>query len=109
MRGVLRITVAILGICVASSAWAQPTDDKKKQAKEHYKNAETAMAASAYEYAASEYGMAYELMKDPILFFKIGEADQKAGKCAAAITYYKRYLKEGNPNADFKKKTDDRI
>ncbi|HTJ41409.1 MAG TPA: hypothetical protein VL463_04910 [Kofleriaceae bacterium] len=94
---------------MASVAHAQPSDDAKKEAREHYKNAETAMAGQAYEYAASEYGMAYEIMKDPILFLKIGNADAKAGKCTIAITYYKRYLKEGNPSAEQKKLAEDRI
>jgi hypothetical protein len=108
MRGISAIVIAV-GLAFGAVAHAQPADDAKKQAREHYKNAETAMAAAAYEYAASEYGAAYELMKDPVLFFKIGDANQKAGKCAAAVTYYKRYLKEGNPNESFKKDTEARI
>ena len=110
MRGIAAAFAVIVGISVASSgARAQPSDDAKKQAIEHYKNAETAMAGQAYEYAASEYGMAYELMKDPILFFKIGVADAKAGKCTIAITYYKRYIKEANPDAEHRKLAEDRI
>jgi len=90
----------------AAGAAAQPADKPDfKKAAEHYKNAEAAMAGAAYEYAASEYGIAYEITKDPVLFFKIAQADEKAGKCPAAVTYYRRYLKEGHPNDEFKKNT----
>src|SRR5262245_1206817 len=97
MRGISALLAVMVISLSAAVASAQGADDKKKQAIEHYKNAETAMAAAAYEYAASEYGMAYELMKDPLLFFKIGQADEKAGKCPIAVNYYRRYLKESIP------------
>ena len=67
------------------------------------------MAERRYDDAAREYGAAYEVSKDPVLFFKIGSALDKADKCAVAITYYRRYLREAKPSANFQKLTTERI
>ena len=96
-----------VGAAVPGTAHARGTDLSK--AKAHYKAAEAAMAAGKYADAAAEYGMAYEITKDPVLFFKIATADEKAGKCDLAVTYYRRYLKDGSPDAEYKKLTQERI
>ncbi|MCE9579293.1 MAG: hypothetical protein K8W52_39580 [Deltaproteobacteria bacterium] len=108
LRRVFAIVVvgAAMVVTLASPASAQP--DFKKAA-EHYKNAEAAMAAEKWDSAASEYGIAYEITRDPVLFFKIAGAADKGGKCPLAITYYRRYLKEASPNEEFRKKTTERI
>lgn len=67
------------------------------------------MASGRYEDAVRSYGAAYEISKDPVLFFKLGSALDKAGKCAAAITYYQRYLREAKPAENFDKLTKSRI
>jgi len=78
-------------------------------AKMHYANAEKAMQDGKYDDAASEYGVAYDITKDPVLFLKIGNAEEKAGKCAQAVVYWNRYLKEGSPSEDFKESTQAKI
>src|SRR5687768_14234086 len=120
MRTRLAILVALAAGVVGSvaarpaPALAQPADkaDNKadmKEAAKHYKEAEAAMARGDYELAATSYAVAYEITRDAVLFYKIAIAKHKAGKCDAAVTYYRRYLKEGNPDAEFKRLTEERI
>ncbi|MBP8808049.1 MAG: hypothetical protein KBG48_22330 [Kofleriaceae bacterium] len=104
MRSLCGVALAV-GL-TAGVAAAQPD---YKAAAEHYQLAETAMARGAYTDAALEYGIAYDITKDPILFFKIGQANDKAGRCAVALTYYNRYLKEGNPSPEYRRLTEERV
>lgn len=78
-------------------------------AKRHYDTAERASAAGDHAVAAREYLTAYDITKDPILFFKIGQAYDKAGDCRSAITYYQRYIGEANPTADYKQRTEELV
>ena len=71
------------------------------RAKELYQSAEAAMQDGRFDDAARDYGAAYELSKDPVLFFKIGRAHQGGGKCELAVAYYRRYLHEGKPTESF--------
>jgi hypothetical protein len=83
--------------------------DDKTDAKQHYQDAEKAMADGKYDVAAEEYGAAYAIMKDPILFYKIGNANLLAGNCDAAVVYFKRYLAEKKPTDSSKEATEDKI
>ena len=49
-----------------------------------------------FDDAIRDYGAAYELSRDPALFFKIGRANERAGKCEVAVSYYRRYLRQGH-------------
>jgi hypothetical protein len=101
---------AALALAVtAGLAGAQPAQPDYKAAAVHYKAAESAMASGDYSAAALEYGIAFDITKDPILFFKIGQANDKAGRCAIALTYYNRYLREGNPSAEYRALTEERV
>jgi hypothetical protein len=110
-------TRALVSLLAASLAAAQPalaqnagaSGDPKEQAKVHYQNAEAAMKEGRFAGAAAEYIEAYELMKDPLLFYKIGVAYQSAGDCAKALVYFKRYIREGKPAADLEAKTNEKI
>lgn len=97
------VVVALVG----TSAFAQPADTAR--AKELYLSAEAAMAAQDYETAARDYGAAYEISKDPVLFYKIGTANERAGKCSVAVIYYRRYLAAGKPTPAFVDITNARI
>ena len=77
-------------------ARAQSAPDLE-HAKLLYELATEAMATGRYDDAASDYRQAYALTKDPIMFFKIASANEKAGKCDLALAYYRRYLHEANP------------
>ena len=67
------------------------------------------MKDGRFDDAARDYAAAYELSKDPALFWKLGRASEKAGKCDLALTYYARYLRDGNPSEQFTATTKERI
>ncbi|HUQ02911.1 MAG TPA: hypothetical protein VM261_10470 [Kofleriaceae bacterium] len=96
-----------LALAAPTSSFAQ--GDEVETAKAHYKAAMEAEKAGNYAGAALEYGIAYDIMKDPILFFKIGVANEKAGKCNIALTYFARYMKEGNPSDEYKRVTEEKV
>jgi hypothetical protein len=67
------------------------------------------MKDGQFDDAMRDYGAAYELSKDPALLFKIGRANERAGRCEVAVTYYARYLRDGTPNEKFATMTRERI
>ena len=104
-----RALVAFAALLSAAPALAQPPPGQPDfaAAKQHYQAAEDASAKGDHATAAREYGIAYDITKDPVLFFKIGQSYERAGDCTSASVYYGRYLKEGNPSDDFKKRTEE--
>src|ERR1700761_4407872 len=78
-------------------------------AKQLYDEATEAMSAGKYDDAAAYFEAAYKITADPVLFFKIASADEKAGKCDAAVGFYKRYLDEAKPEPKFVALTNERI
>lgn len=105
MRPVL-IAAVVGGLAVTALAQSAPD---RERAKELYRSAETAMAAQDYASALRDYGAAYDLTKDPVLFYKIGAANERAGKCPLAVVYYRRYLAEASPTPAFVDITNARI
>jgi hypothetical protein len=79
------------------------------RAKILYDSATTAMADGRFDDAVRDYGAAYDITKDPVLFFKIGTADEKAGKCDVALVYYQRYVKEAKPEPKYLALTKERV
>lgn len=104
-----RVAIACAVLLSAAPALAQPPPGQPDfaAAKQHYQAAEDAVAKGDHATAAREYGIAYDITKDPVLFFKIGQSYDRAGDCASAEVYYGRYLKEGNPSEEFKTKTEE--
>jgi hypothetical protein len=103
--------VALLGGSIAAPLGrAQPAPEPAiDRAKDLYKSAEAAMKDGRYDDALRDYGAAYELSKDPALFFKIAHANELAGKCDLALVYYARYLHDGKPSEPFVAVTRERI
>ena len=87
------IAAGVLVGALVGGALAQPSAPDMERAKDLYKAAEEAVKAGRYSDAARDYGGAYEITRDPVLFFKIGSANEKAGKCELALIYYGRYLR----------------
>jgi hypothetical protein len=79
------------------------------RAKDLYRSAELAMKEGRFDDAARDYGASYQASKDPALFFKIGRANERAGRCEVALIYYARYLREGRPTEQFIQTTRERI
>lgn len=107
------IFVLALGLAAPLSgdrpASAQPTGPDLARATELYRAATQAMTEGRYDDAARDFSAAYELTSDPVLFFKIASAHEKAGDCATALTFYRRYLAEGSPEPQHVQLTNERI
>lgn len=78
--------VIVLG---AQSAYAQDFDAAAK----HFASAQEAFAREHFKTAAVEFQRAYDITKDPILLFNIGESWQKAGDGKKAVQAYKDYIR----------------
>ena len=129
MRGLRGLTTGLFVLCVAAQAFAAPTpapspappvpppdqpaapsaEPDFAKATELYNAASQAMNESRFDDASRDFLAAYEITKDPVLFFKIGTAYEKASKCSAALGYYERYLAEAKPADNFATLTRERI
>jgi hypothetical protein len=98
----------VAGVGATPAARAQSKPDYEK-AKQHYIRATAALEQGDNTIAAREFGLAYEITKDPILFYKIALANERAGNCDAALVYYGRYLREARPGAAERADTERRI
>jgi hypothetical protein len=104
------ISGVLAGLLVASTVTAQPTPSPDlAHAKELYDTGNQAMSEGRYLDAAQAFGAAYDITHDPILFFKIGTANEKAGRCDVALIYFGRYLKEGKPDLKFQAMAQDHV
>ncbi|MEO7731411.1 MAG: hypothetical protein ABIY55_10590, partial [Kofleriaceae bacterium] len=109
VRRALVITAAVLAATVVHPVTrAQPAPELAR-ARDLYTVAEAAMKDGRFDDAARDYGAAFELSKDPALFFKIGRAQERGGKCDVALVYYARYLHDGHPTEQFAAATRERI
>lgn len=110
MRGLATTWFGLFVLCVAARSFAQPTPEPDfSKAGELYKAASEAMTAGRFDDASRDFLAAYEITKDPVLFFKIGSAFESAGKCSDALVYYERYLDEAKPEEKFALLTKQRI
>ena len=92
MRGLVAILFGLFMLCVAARSFAQPTPEPDfSKAGELYKAASEAMTAGRFDDASRDFLAAYEITKDPVLFFKIGSAFESAGKCTDALVYYEAH------------------
>lgn len=99
MRGCI---AGLFVLCAGTApAFAQPdapaTEPDFERATELYDAATQAMTEGRPDDAVRDFLAAYDLTSDPVLFFKIGSAYEKSGKCSEALTYYQRYLDEAQP------------
>lgn len=79
------------------------------RARQLYRSAETAMQDGRFDDAVRDYDAAHALTDDPALYFKLGRAHERAGRCAIAVGYYERYLRDGAPAEPFVATTHERI
>lgn len=100
---------AFLGTTVVGSvSRAQPAPDLTR-AKDLYRSAETAISENRFTDAARDYEAAYDITRDPVLFYKIGVANERGGKCDVALIYYGRYLREARPTDSHVELTKERV
>jgi len=105
--GVL-IGLALGGAALAPPSNAQPAPDLAR-AKDLYLAGEKAMADGRFDDAIRDFGATFDITRDPILFYKIASAHQKAGKCDVALIYYGRYVKEARPTDRYLELTKERV
>jgi hypothetical protein len=111
MRAVISgVTAGVLVASLATSPLAQPTQAPDlARAQDLYTTANQAMTESRFDDAARDFGAAYDITHDPILFFKIGVANEKAGHCDTAQIYFSRYLKEAKPDPKYQQLAQDHV
>jgi len=98
----------VASVLAGGVAAAQPAPDLAR-AKSLYQQASAEMKDGRYSDAAKDFGAVYDITHDPVLFYKIAGANQKAGHCDVAVIYYKRYLKDAHPSLDYVKLTEKKI
>jgi hypothetical protein len=76
-------------LLLPAAAYAQDFEAAAK----HFASAQEEFGKKHYKMAATEFQAAYEITKDPILLYNVGEAWQKAGDGKKAVGSYRAYLK----------------
>jgi tetratricopeptide (TPR) repeat protein len=99
----------VLCTMILGTGLAQADEVDYDEAKARYKAGELAAKSGDWAKAAKEYGIAYEITKDAVLFFKIATAYHEAGDCESALIYYGRYIQEANPEQKFKERAEGKI
>jgi len=89
--------LAFLVLLATASAWAQAPD--LDRARKHFEAGSQAFQRGDYPAAELEFRGAYAITKDPLLFYNIGQAQQRRGHLEAAIKSYRAYL-AGVPDAE---------
>jgi hypothetical protein len=98
-------TLAVAAVLVAATAaHAQDFD----AATHHFATAQEEFGKQHYKIAAGEFQAAFDISKDPMLLFNIGEAWHKAGEGQKAVDAYKAYL-GAKPDATDKAEVQKRI
>jgi hypothetical protein len=96
----------VMSLLGAAAAHAQTFD--VNAAKKHFDAAQDAFAKKHFKVAAGEFQAAYDITKDPVVLYNVGEAWQKGGDGKKAVAAYKAYLK-AQPNAQDAKDVHARI
>jgi hypothetical protein len=109
MRALVAACTAGLVTATAAVGPAHAQPSQLGQAKQLYDDATAEMAAAKYDDAARDFAAAYDITQDPVLFFKIAAANEKAGRCEVAVEYYRRYIAEAKPEAQYVELTNERI
>ena len=89
--------LVFLVLLASSSAWAQAPD--LERARRHFEAGSQAFQRGDYPRAELEFRGAYAITKDPLLYYNIGQSQQRRGHHEAAIKSYRAYL-AGVPDAD---------
>src|SRR5438552_14407485 len=69
-------------------------------AAKHFTEAQTAFKTGHFHTAADGFKAAYDITRDPVLLFNIGESYEKAHLWSKAVQYYRQYVAESPRAAD---------
>src|SRR5262249_36213012 len=97
----MRTVILGLAACAALLGGAVPARAQQpdyEAAKRHFLTGKDLFEKREYNRAAVEFEAAYEITKDPVVLFNVGESYEKAGKLDEAIRAYEGYL-AGTPTA----------
>jgi len=109
MRGCWLAVIGAVLLSATGAGLAQGGGVNYDEAKRRYKAGEVAAQKGDWATAAKEYGVAYDITKDPILFYKIAVAHQQNDDCKSALVYYERYIEEAKPEKKFKQRAEGKI
>jgi tetratricopeptide (TPR) repeat protein len=103
----------ILGLAACAALAGAPASARAQQpdyeaAKRHFLTGKDLFEKHEYNRAAAEFEAAYEITKDPVVLFNVGEAYEKAGKTDEAIRAYEGYL-AGTPTAQDREDVEKKI
>ena len=84
--------MALAIFLVGARAWADPTPQAVKAAKQHYSEGKKFQDAANYDAAIVEYDAAYKLAPKPVLLFNIGQCWRLKGDKQKAIDAYEAFL-----------------
>jgi hypothetical protein len=105
----MRAALAACVIVIAAAGGALADEPDYARARTLYEAANAEMTSGRYDDAARDFAAAYEITRDPVLFFKIATANQKAGKCELAIGYFKKYVDQAKAEERFRELARERI
>ena len=106
---VLACVIVAVSLAFAGTAGAQKSKFNTAAAKAAYIAAKKAEKKKSWKEAAKQYGVAYVISRDPILFYNIAFAFKQDGNCEFAIIYFKRFLNDTTPKPEARAKTDELI
>jgi hypothetical protein len=75
----------------------------------HFASGQERFAQKKFHTAAMEFQAAYDITKDPVLLYNVGESWQKAGEAQRAIDAFRAYLKERGSEAKDRADVDKRV
>src|SRR5207245_4822162 len=101
----LGLWVAIAGAAHLAHAQSKPD---YAAAKRHFLAGKDLFEKRHYLRAADEFQAAYDITRDPVLLFNVGEAYEKAGRNEEAMRFYEGYL-AGVPAAQDREDVERRI
>ncbi|MSP59931.1 MAG: hypothetical protein EXR72_06250 [Myxococcales bacterium] len=96
LRATIFGVVLATGIGLAAPALAQDYE----AAGRHFTAGQEAFSRGQYNRAADEFEAAYQITKDPVLLYNIGEANERGGNGRAAVRSYRGYLTDAPQAAD---------
>ena len=85
----LTLAILLLGTVLrARQAAAQDFDSAGR----HFANGQERYAQKRFHTAALEFQAAYDITRDPVLLYNVGDAWQRAGQASRAVAAYRAYL-----------------
>ena len=103
----IKLTLALAVVLAAAGAREARAQDYEAAGRD-FAAAQEAFGKGQFGKAAELFEKAYEITKDPVLLYNIGEANEKAGNGKQAVRFYGRYVQE-QPSATDRPEVEKRI